>query len=139
RRRRGRKRRAATIAELASGLHFGAAAGAEGTKRHAALSTEACSLRGSRLGTGDTSCPGLQTVGPATGRKGVGRVAPSSYAVNGTRTTSNSLELLVGSRTGAVPLSALFQLPPHRTARPGSPYAALLSASRHGLCDLSAG
>ena len=27
--------------------------------------------------------------------------------------------------------------PPHRTARTDSPYAALLSASRHGLCDLS--
>jgi hypothetical protein len=31
------------------------------------------------------------------------------------------------------------QPPPHRTAQTDFPYAALLSASRHGLCDLSTG
>src|SRR5436309_8242039 len=45
--------------------------------------------------------------------------------------------LLVGSRTGAVPAWVRLQPPPHRTARTDFPYAALLSASRHGLCDLS--
>src|SRR5713226_6619463 len=45
--------------------------------------------------------------------------------------------LLVGSRTGAVPAWVRLQPPPHRTARTDFPYAALLSASCHGLCDLS--
>ena len=45
--------------------------------------------------------------------------------------------LFVGSRTGAVPAWVRLQPPPHRTAQTDSPYAALLSASRHGLCDLS--
>src|SRR5207249_4192507 len=45
--------------------------------------------------------------------------------------------LLVGSRTGAVPAWVRLQPPPHRTAQTDFPYAALLSASRHGLCDLS--
>src|SRR5437660_12917325 len=44
--------------------------------------------------------------------------------------------LLVGSRTGAVPGGVRLQPPPPRTARTDFPYAALLSASRHGLCDL---
>src|SRR2546422_2898086 len=43
----------------------------------------------------------------------------------------------VGSRTGAVPAWVRLQPPPHRTAQTDFPYAALLSASRHGLCDLS--
>jgi len=41
-RRSGRKRRPATIAELASGLHLGAAAGTDDPKRRAALSAESC-------------------------------------------------------------------------------------------------
>src|SRR5213593_2128344 len=45
--------------------------------------------------------------------------------------------VLVGSRTGAVPAWVRLQPPPPRTARTDFPYAALLSASRHGLCDLS--
>src|SRR4029450_12428884 len=45
--------------------------------------------------------------------------------------------LLVGSRTGAVPAWVRLQPPPPRTAQTDFPYAALLSASRHGLCDLS--
>ena len=45
--------------------------------------------------------------------------------------------LFVGSRTGAVPAWVRLQPPPRRTAQTDSPYAALLSASRHGLCDLS--
>src|SRR3989441_4855449 len=43
----------------------------------------------------------------------------------------------VGSRTGAVPAWVRLQPPPHRTAQTDFPYAALLSALRHGLCDLS--
>jgi hypothetical protein len=46
---------------------------------------------------------------------------------------------MVGSRAGAVPHRARLQPPPHRTARTDSLYAALLPASRQGLCDLSAG
>src|SRR5882724_3512024 len=46
---------------------------------------------------------------------------------------------LVGSRTGAVPTWVRLQPPPHRTARTDSPYAALLSASCHGLWALSTG
>jgi hypothetical protein len=46
---------------------------------------------------------------------------------------------LVGSRTGAVPVKARLQPPPPRTAQTDIPYAALLPASRHGLCDLPAG
>jgi hypothetical protein len=45
--------------------------------------------------------------------------------------------LLVGSRTGAVPGWVRLQPPSPRTAQTDFPYAALLSASRHGLCDLS--
>src|SRR5256712_4157512 len=45
----------------------------------------------------------------------------------------------VGSRTGAVPAWVRLQPPPHRTAQTDFPYAALLSASRHGLCDLWTG
>src|SRR6266542_1005857 len=47
------------------------------------------------------------------------------------------VSLFVGSRTGAVPARVRLQPPPHRTAQTDFPYAALLSASRHGLCDLS--
>src|SRR5213593_220859 len=47
-----------------------------------------------------------------------------------------SSTLLVGSRTGAVPGWVRLQPPPPRTARTDFPYAALLPASRHGLCDL---
>src|SRR5262245_16182157 len=47
--------------------------------------------------------------------------------------------LLVGSRTGAVPVKARLQPPPPRTAQTDFPYAALRPASRHGLCDLSTG
>jgi hypothetical protein len=45
--------------------------------------------------------------------------------------------LLVGSRTGAVPAWVRLQPPPRRTAQTDFPYAALLPALRHGLCDLS--
>src|SRR5881409_1407509 len=48
-----------------------------------------------------------------------------------------SSTLLVGSRTGAVPVEVRLQPPAPRTAQTDFPYAALLSASRHGLCDLS--
>src|SRR4029434_1177746 len=48
-----------------------------------------------------------------------------------------SSTLFVGSRTGAVPIWVRLQPPPPRTAQTDFPYAALLSASRHGLCDLS--
>src|SRR5712692_7894314 len=47
--------------------------------------------------------------------------------------------LLLGSRTGAVPTWVRLQPPPPQTARTDFPYAALLSASCHGLCDLSTG
>src|SRR4029453_16416447 len=45
--------------------------------------------------------------------------------------------LFVGSRTGAVPRWVRLQPPPPRTAPTYFPYAPLLSASPHGLCDLS--
>src|SRR5881409_2157577 len=57
--------------------------------------------------------------------------------MTGTSTAPHVHALFVGSRTGAVPAWVRLQPPPHRTTQTDFPYAALLSASRHGLCDLS--
>ena len=66
-RRSGRKRRPATIAKLAPGLHFGAAVGADGSKRHAALSAESCTF--AVLGL----APGTLHAGPPDSQAGEGR------------------------------------------------------------------
>src|SRR4030095_5341104 len=46
---------------------------------------------------------------------------------------------LVGSRTGAVPVKARFQPPPHQTRRADFQHRAFLVARGHGLWELSPG
>src|SRR3989442_8058333 len=72
-------------------------------------------------------------------RPGLGRTpgCAATSAGDVVRARAGQHALLVGSRTGAVPAWVRLQPPPHRTAQTDFPYAALLSALRHGLCDLS--
>src|SRR5437867_691037 len=77
---------------------------------------------------------------PAGGKLVAGLDAyPFRFFLRKISVSERHIALLVGSRTGAVPTWVRLQPPPHRTARTDFPYAALLSASCHGLWDLSTG